>query len=92
MPSVRKRLVKPDGFVISPGATEKHNISNCMITADGQLLRDVLCQMLKEACACCDAGGRVAAHHIGLDAIIVFYGLERAGLNHLQEKWANMGP
>ena len=51
---------------------------------------DVLCQMLEEACACCDAGGRVAAHHIGFDAIIVFYELERAGLNHLQEKWANM--
>ena len=89
-PSVHQHLIKPEGFDISPGASHKHKITNCAASTDGELLRDVLCRLVGEASACCDAGGRMAAHHLGFDSIIIFYELHRAGLDHLQDKWADI--
>ena len=89
-PSAHKRLVKPSGFVISPGASNIHKIGDGAALVDGQQLEDVLHQMLDQACKCCDEGGRVASHHLGFDAIIICNELQRAGLGHLQEKWVNM--
>ena len=56
-PSAHKRLVKPSGFVISPGASNIHKIDDGAATVDGQQLLDILHQMLDQACTCGDEGG-----------------------------------
>ena len=50
----------------------------------------MLRRLVDEASACCDAGGRMAAHNLGFDSMIIFYELHRAGLEHLQDKWADI--
>ena len=89
-PATDTCLIKPSGFVISSEASNIHKISHGAAVADGRRLRDALEQMLDQACKCCDGGGRVASHHLGFDAIIVFHELQRAGLGHLQDKWASL--
>ena len=43
--------------------------------------------MTKDVLSCYKRGGRLGAHHVGLDAAIIMEELKRAGLDHMIDQW-----
>jgi len=69
-------LIKPDGFVIAPGAFQRHGISTAYATANGVPLRPVLDNFLKAV----EKSAVVVAHGVDFDSRVVGAELIRAGL------------
>lgn len=69
-------LIKPDGFVIAPGAFQKHGISTEYAAANGVPLAPVLNRFLRVA----DVSAVVVAHNVEFDSKVVGAELIRAGL------------
>ena len=63
-PEVAGRIVKPEGFVITPDATEKHAITQDHAMQEGLPLKTVLTEFIEKALASVRQGGRLVAHHI----------------------------
>ena len=63
-PTVCDRVVKPDGFAISPEATQKHRLPHDVAVATGTPLREALRSMLGDVLDVCGRGGRLVAHHL----------------------------
>ena len=64
-PITKSRIVRPQGFVISAAASDKHGISHDMAMTQGVDLEVVLADLLKDAEAICSNNGRVVSHHLG---------------------------
>ena len=61
-PVVKSSLIKPDGFSISAAATAKHRITQEAAIANGKPLAIALHELLKDASAVTQDGGRLCAH------------------------------
>ena len=87
--SAKTFTVKPDGFVISGEATEKHGISQAHAEREGRPLVDILREFMDDLDAVVTGhGARVVAHHLEFHATIVQYELGRAGLATERDVWA----
>jgi DNA polymerase III epsilon subunit-like protein len=80
-PTVKQRLVKPDGFAIDPAATEKHNIPHTRAFAEGGQLAEVLREFLHDVTAASKEGGRLVAHNITFDGELISMEMQRCGLD-----------
>ena len=76
-------LIKPEGFVVTPGAFQRHGISTEYATANGVPLRPVLASFL----AALEMSSVVVAHNVNFDSRVVGSELVRAGMvNALESK------
>ena len=89
-PTVCDLVVKPDGFAISPEATQKHRLPHDVAVATGTPLREALRSMLGDVLDVCGRGGRLVAHHLEFPAGLISEELGRAGLGDMKETWAEV--
>ena len=87
---IKAKLIKPVGFTIEPGATEKHRITHEEACEKGVPIEDALQEFLKDVADAVDRGYRLCAHHMGFDAGIVLRELGRAGLQEHIPQWMAM--
>ena len=87
---VKAKLIKPVGFTIEPGATEKHRITHEEACEKGVPLEDALQEFFKDVADAVDRGYRLCAHHMGFDAGIVLREFGRAGLQEYIPQWVAM--
>ena len=82
--SPRIHLIKPDGFTIATGASDKHGISTEFAKANGVALKPVLESFIKAV----NDATTVVAHNIEFDANIIGAECVRAGVpNPIRRKW-----
>ena len=84
-PTVKQRLVKPDGFAIDPAATAKHGISHARALAEGCQLADVMAEFLHDLTNASKEGGRLVAHNLTFDGELVSLEMQRCGMDEGRE-------
>ena len=89
-PETKERLVKPHGYWISEKAAKFHGVTHDRACAHGMPLRDVLLEFMEDMHVLTEEGARMVVHHLEFDCGIISKELGRAGLDHLQEEWANV--
>ena len=87
---VKAKLIKPVGFTIEPGATEKHRITHEEACEKGVPIEDALREFLQDVTDAANRGYRLCAHHLGFDAGIILRELGRAGLQEYMPQWVSM--
>ena len=86
-PASFSRVIKPDGFTITPDAISKHHITQKLAEESGESLSSALKTFLLSVKEWCGKGARLVAHHLEFDAGIVSAELDRCGLGDLKEDW-----
>ena len=89
-PVIKTQLIKPAGFVIEPGATDKHHISHEKASEHGLPIQDVLREFLDDVTDAAGEGHRLCAHHLGFDAGIILKEMGRAGLHDRAAEWVEL--
>ena len=89
-PVIKTKLVKPDGFVIEQGATDKHHITHEEASENGLSMQAVLREFLDDVTAAVGEGHRLCAHHLGFDAGIILKEMGRVGLHDRTEEWMQL--
>jgi DNA polymerase III epsilon subunit-like protein len=84
-------LVKPDGFDVTPRATQFHKITHERAQAEGRPLTEVLQEFMCDVKGAYASGGRLVAHQIEFDYRVIYEELGRSRLTTLQEEWKSMG-
>ena len=88
--TIKGYVVQPSNFIITPDATEKHNISHEKAVEKGRPLATVLREFMEDVSESMKRQGRVVAHHIEFDAGLVLRELHRCGLHGLANEWASI--
>ena len=86
----QQRWIQPDGFEVTPQAAAYFNISQEQAASKGKPLREVLAEFLHAVATIGSKGGRICAHHLEFDAVIVDMELQRAGFGEKCGMWANL--
>ena len=86
---VTERIVRPDGFSVSNKAAAYHGISHARAAAEGESLRYVLSDFMRDMMEIQRVGGRIVVHHLEFDCGIVAKELQRAGLG-LGKEWQSI--
>lgn len=85
VPTTKERLVQPDGFEITDGATEKHKISHSAAVSQGEPLAKCLRELLDDVSSLKLQGGRVCSHNLEFDVGILVAEMHRCGLADLAQ-------
>jgi DNA polymerase III epsilon subunit-like protein len=86
--SEKTQFVYPTDFEVTKVAQCKHRITNDQLRDSGKPLRSVLEEFLHDVLDIVNTGGSVCAHQMEFDAGIIALEMERAGLEHKQDMWA----
>ena len=87
---VKEKLVKPQGFTISKKAEAFHGISHERACSEGLSMYDVMTEFIQDMCVLHDEGARLVVHHLEFDCGIIARELNRIGLDHFQDTWADL--
>ena len=89
-PVIKTKLVKPDGFEIEQGATDKHHITHQAASENGLSMQVVLRAFLDDVTAAVGEGHRLCAHLLGFDAGIFLKEMGCVGLHDRTEEWMQL--
>jgi len=89
-PETKVRLVRPDGFEIEEAAAKKHGITHARAMREGFPLRVALQELVADVEGVVREGGRICSHHLGFDAGVLAYAMERLELHDLAAKWSDI--
>lgn len=82
------RLIRPDGWALSPAVAERHDISQELLVLKGWPLQKVLGDMFADLRRVAKQDGRVCLHNLEHEAAVLSADLRRAGMD--DSFWSQM--